>query len=421
MALISVGIDHEHASLDLLERATVPEHEWPKMLRTLVAHRNIHEVVFVSTCLRTEVVAVIDRFHGAIDEITATLAEATALEATEIADHLTVNFDHDVAGHLFAVAAGLKSVVPGEFEVLGQLRRALELAVEEQTAGSEVSDLFARAIASGRRVRAETAIARGTTSFAQAAASAALEELGDDLRGADVVLLGAGVMASGVAKCLLAAAAVPPARLVVLNRTRERADALAAELADDRVVVDELSRAADYLAGARLVVSALEVSAPILSKEHFVGRTADVLVVDLGVPRAVAHDVDEVVAVRRVDLGDLSERVERALGGRREALRAAEEIVAADVERFLHDQRARGAAVIVRDLREHFDEVVTSELARRARDLDDLSEEQRATVASVVRSVVAKIAHRPTIALKEAAGTDQGTRLSEATRNLFDL
>jgi glutamyl-tRNA reductase len=420
VALISVGIDHEHASLDLLERATVPEHEWSKMLRTLVAHRNIHEVVFVSTCLRTEVVAVIDRFHGAIDEITATLSEATGLTAEEIADHLTVNFDHDVAGHLFAVAAGLKSVVPGEFEVLGQLRRALELAVEEQTAGSEVSDLFARAIASGRRVRAETAIARGTTSFAQAAASAALDELGESLSGAEVVLLGAGAMASGVAKSLLAADA-SPARLVVLNRTRERADALAAELADDRVVVDDLSRAADYVTGARLIVSALEVPAPILSKRHFAGRTVDVLVVDLGVPRAVAADVDEVAAVRRVDLGDLSGRVERALGDRREAVRAAEEIVAADVERFLHDQRARGAAVIVRDLREHFDEVVTSELARRAHDLDDLTDEQRAAVASVVRSVVAKIAHRPTVALKEAAGTDHGTRLSEATRNLFDL
>ena len=80
MALISVGIDHEHASLDLLERATVPEHEWAKMLRTLVSHRNIHEAVFVSTCLRTEVVAVIDRFHGAIEEITHTLSEATGLD-----------------------------------------------------------------------------------------------------------------------------------------------------------------------------------------------------------------------------------------------------------------------------------------------------------------------------------------------------
>ena len=420
MALISVGIDHEHASLDLLELATVPEHEWAKMLRTLVSHRNIHEAVFVSTCLRTEVVAVIDRFHGAIDEITETLAETTGLSKAAFEDRLTVNFEHDVATHLFSVAAGLKSVVPGEFEILGQLRRALELAVEEQSAGTEVTDIFQRAIASGRRVRSETGIARGTTSFAQAAASAAIDELGDELAGAHVVVLGAGQMASGVVKSLLAAKP-QLAKLTILNRTLDRAETLRSILDDERVVVDSLEGAEHHLQGTRLVVSALEVSAPVLAREHFATFKGQMLIVDLGVPRAVASDVNDLVNVRRIDISDLRERVERALGDRREAIDAAELIVAEDVERFLSEQRARGAAVIVRELRDHFDEVVAGELARRGHDLEDLTPEQQETVASLVRSIVAKIAHRPTVALKEAAGTDQGTRLSEATRNLFDL
>jgi len=420
VALISVGIDHEHASLDLLERATVPEHEWAKMLRTLVSHRNIHEAVFVSTCLRTEVVAIIDRFHGAIDEITETLAEVTGLSKDEFEDRLTVNFEHDVATHLFSVAAGLKSVVPGEFEILGQLRRALELAVEEQSAGSEVTDIFQRAIASGRRVRAETAISRGTTSFARAAASAAIDELGEELAGAHVVVLGAGQMATGVVKSLLA---VTPklTRLTVLNRTLERAETLRGDVSDDRVVVDSLDTAEQHLRGTRLLVSALEVSVPVLAREHFGDFEGEMLIVDLSVPRAIASDVSDLASVRRIDISDLRERVERALGDRREAIDAAEVIVAEDVERFLTEQRARGAAVIVRELRDHFDEVVSGEIARRGNDLEDLTPEQRETVVSLVRSVVAKIAHRPTVALKEAAGTDQGTRLSEATRNLFDL
>lgn len=420
MALISVGIDHEHASLDLLERATVPEHEWAKMLRTLVSHRNIHEAVFVSTCLRTEVVAVIDRFHGAIDEITETLAEATGLLASEFDDRLTVNFEHDVATHLFQVAAGLKSVVPGEFEILGQLRRALELAVEEQSAGSEVTDLFQRAISSGRRARAETAIAKGTTSFAQAAASAAIDELGPELDGAHVVVLGAGQMGSGIIKSLLGAT---PAlgRLTLLNRTSERAEALRLELNDERVAVGTLESVSDHLVGARLLVSALEVSSTVLSREDFADLEGEVLIVDLGVPRAVSSAVSDLAHVRRIDIGDLRERVERALGGRREAIDDAQRIVNEDVERFLNEQRARGAAAIVRDMREHFDEVIASELVRRQHDLEALNADQREMVTSLVRSVVAKIAHRPTIALKEAAGTDQGTRLSEATRNLFDL
>ena len=420
MALISVGIDHEHASLDLLERATLPEHEWAKMLRTLVSHRNIHEAVFVSTCLRTEVVAVIDRFHGAIDEITETLADATGLSVSEFEDRLTVNFEHDVATHLFSVAAGLKSVVPGEFEILGQLRRALELAVEEQSAGTEVTDIFQRAIASGRRVRAETSISRGTTSFAQAAASAALDELGDELAGAHVVILGAGQMAGGVAKSLISANP-KLGKLTILNRTYERAETLRDELNDERVVIDEFDSAPSHLPGARLVVSALEVSSPVLSREHLADLQGEILIVDLGMPRAVASDVGDLSNVRRIDISDLRERVEQALGDRREAIDEASVIVAQDVERFLSEQRARGAAVIVRELREHFDDVVATELARRGHDLDGLTDEQRESVVSLIRSVVAKIAHRPTVALKEAAGTDQGTRLSEATRNLFDL
>jgi glutamyl-tRNA reductase len=420
VALISVGIDHEHASLDLLERASIPEHEWSKVLRTLMSQRNVHEAVFVSTCLRTEVVAVIDRFHGAIEEITHTLSEATALAPSAFSDHLTVNFDRDVATHLFRVASGLKSVVPGEFEVLGQLRRALELAVEEQTAGPEVTELFQRAIASGRRVRNETPIARGSTSFAQASVMMATEDLEVDLEGADVIIIGAGQLASGIARTLLER----PARLrhmTICNRTLAKGERLRDELGDPRVAIAELDQVTTLITTSRLVVAAVEVAAPIITRSDLERCDQEVLFVDLGLPRAIASDVSGLANVRRIDIGDLHERVGQALGDRRDAVDDAERIVAEDVEKYLSDQRARGASAIVSELREHFDEVVVSEMARRDGDLDGLTAEQREKVASILRSVVAKIAHRPTVVLKEAAGTDQGTRLSEATRTLFDL
>jgi len=420
MALISVGIDHEHASLDLLERASVPEHEWSKVLRTLMSQRNIHEAVFVSTCLRTEVVAVIDRFHGAIEEITHTIAEATGLAPDEFSDHLTVNFDRAVATHLFSVASGLKSVVPGEFEVLGQLRRALELAIEEQTAGPEITELFQRAIASGRRVRTETPIARGSTSFAQASVMMATDDLGVDLEGADVVIIGAGQLAAGIARTLLGR----PANLrhmTICNRTSARSERLRDELDDPRVSVGTLGDVRTLITTARLVVAAVEVASPIVTRSDLERCREDVLFVDLGLPRAVASDVTGLDHVRRIDIGDLRERVGQALGDRREAIDDAQRIVAEDVEKYLSDQRARGASAIVSELRGYFDDIVAGEMSRRDGDLDGLTLEQREKVASILRSVVAKIAHRPTVVLKEAAGTDQGTRLSEATRTLFDL
>ena len=420
MALISIGIDHENASLDLLERVTVPEHEWSKVLRTLLSQRNIHEAVFVSTCLRTEVVAVIDRFHGAIDEITETLAQAAKVDADDFKDKLTVHFDRGVATHLFSVASGLKSVVPGEFEVLGQLRRALELAQEEHTAGAELTELFVRALASGRRVRAETSIARGTTSFAQASVSMALEELGEDGANARVVVVGAGQLATGVVKSLLASP-VRVSGVTLVNRTIERAEALAQSLADERVRVGALSDLVEQLASARLAIIAVEMPSPLLGKADLRSVTTPLLIVDLGVPRAIASDVDHVANIRRIDIGDLRERVERVLDVRHEAADAAQGIVLEDVEKYLSDQRARGAAAIVSELREYFDEVVEAELVKREGELGELDEVQREKVRSLIRSVVAKIAHRPTVALKEAAGTDQGIRLNEATRSLFDL
>ena len=420
MALISVGIDHEHADLDFLERATILEHEWSKVLRTLVAQRNIHEAVFVSTCLRTEVVAVIDLFHGAIEDVVTTLSLFTGIEAGEFEHRLSVHFDRGVASHLFEVAAGLKSVVPGEFEVLGQLRRALELAKEEQTAGAELDELFHRALAAGRRVRAETTIARGTTSFAQAAAAMALEEFAESFEGARVVVVGAGQLAGGVVKALLDA--TPRlGELVIVNRGPERAEKLAREVGDERVRVATLASLNELVDRADLVAVAAEVPAPLITRADLAARDRPLLVLDLGIPRAVSLDVTEIEGVRRVDVGDLSERVESALDGRREAVAEAERLLAEDVERYVAEQRARGASRIVSELRDHFDEVVAGEFARREHDLAKLEDSSRELVASLVRSVVAKLAHRPTIALKEAAGTDQGVRLTEATRQLFDL
>lgn len=420
MTLISVGVDHEHASLEFLERTTVLEREWSKVLRSLVSHRNIHEAVFVSTCLRTEVVAVVDRFHGAIEEITATLCDATGLVASDFEDRLTVHFDRGVATHLFSVAAGLKSVVPGEFEILGQLRRALDLASDEQTAGPELTELFRRAITTGRRVRAETGIARGTTSFAHAAVSMALEDIGDPLDGAEVVVVGAGQLAVGIVKSLLAGPR-QLARLTLANRTIAKAEQLREALHDDRLAIVPLEELIDYTPSARLLFVAVEVATPLISRTQLEHCAQPLLIVDLGLPRAVDSDVTGLSNVRKIDISDLRTRVELALDDRHGAIDEARQIVLDDVEKFLDDQRERGAAAIVSELREYFDEVVASEMKRREHELSNMSDEQREVVRSLLRSVVAKIAHRPTVALKDAAGMDQGIRLTEATRNLFDL
>jgi glutamyl-tRNA reductase len=419
MAFLSVGVDHEHVPLDVLERATIPEESWGKLLRSLLANANIDEAVVLSTCLRTEVYASIDRFHGAVEEITATLADATGLDLDELTDRLTIHFDRGVVGHLFRVAAGLSSAVPGEHEVLGQIRRALERADEEHAVGPELAELFRRALSAGRRVRHETAIARGTTSFAAATVDLALTALGDDLNDATAVVVGAGQLATGVVRSLMQKA--PTTSVTIVNRTIARADELAAAFDPSRVSTAPLSDLGDVVATARLVVTAVEVPHALITTEMVATRVSPLLVIDLGMPRVASSEISQLATIDRRDISDLRDVVQRALDDRRDAVNEAVAVVEEEVERFHEDRRSRGAAAIVGELRDRLEALRVQELERRRADLASLTDEQRELVESLTRSVVAKIAHTPTVSLKEAAGTDRGQRLTEATRTLFGL
>ena len=420
MGIISVGVDHEHCSLDFLEKVTVHQDGWGKVLRTLMSHRNIYEAVFVSTCLRTEVFAVIDRFHGAVDEITETIAEATQTDTALFADKLTIHYDKDVPSHLFQVASGIKAIIPGEYEVLGQIRRALEFAQIEHTSGTELDELFTRAIATGRKVRSTTNIAKGTTSFAQAATQLAAEQHKGPLEGANVVVIGAGQLASGVVKSLLASEK-GIAKLTICNRTVSNAAAISNELQDARIHVAGLDEVATLLQTASLVISAVETLDPIITKNAVGSLSHDLLIMDLSVPRSVTPDVEEISSINRIDLEILKEKVDAALSGRQEAMVEALKIVEIESDKYLNDQRARGAVEIIRSFRDDLDKIIDVELQKRLQEFADLSPENKEKVEILVRSIVAKISHKPTAVLKDTAGTDQGARLAESIKILFDL
>jgi glutamyl-tRNA reductase len=412
MAVISVGVDHDHASLALLAEVTIPEDDLHKVLAELTALDDLGEVVVVSTCLRTEVYAVIERFHGALDGITGVLAGRAGMEPAELAPSITVHFDRGVPAHLFSVAAGLRSAVPGETEVLGQIRRSLERAIDEGTAGPELTELFRRALTAGRRARAETVIARGTTSFAHATVAMAADELGT-LEGITVVVIGAGQLASGVLDGLLEGRKGVPHRIVVANRTIGTAHALA-ERDPARVSAIGLDELALSLVGADLVVAAVESPRPIVTAELLGQVAGPVLVIDLGMPSGVAVDAQHLPGVRLLDLAHLRDVVDAALHTRRGGFDAAELIVAEEVERHLEHHRTRGAAPLVTSLRARLE-------ALRAAELAGLPEADREVADRVTKSLVAKIAHDPTVALRESSGTERGQRLADAARTLFDL
>ena len=427
MSVIVVGLEQRHSPLDLLERVAVTEAELPKALGRLRDRSNLSEVVILSTCLRTEVYAVVERFHEGVDDLQEFLATMSGSPLDALADHFTVRFDDDVTNHLFTVAAGLDSAVLGESEVLGQVRRAWEKAQSEQVSGPVLGALFRHAVEAGKRVRSETSIARGITSLSHGAVALAAGRRRDGLRGASVLVVGAGEMGEGVVQAL---DGLGVRELVVANRTADRAGELAAGLPAplaERTRTEGLDDLGPLMQAADVVFTSVGTTHPLIDRPMVEaaagagGREAQLLIVDLGVPRNVEPSAAGLDGVVLLDMEVLRSAVAEALSGRQDEVAGATRIVTDEVERYRLASRARDAAPMVSALRARVEEARQVEFERQRAKHSELSDPQWDQVDAVTRAMVAKLLHQPTVALKDAAGTPRGERLVEALRALFNL
>jgi glutamyl-tRNA reductase len=427
VSVVVVGLEQRQAPLDLLEQVAVGDNALPKALGMLRDRANLSEAVVLSTCLRTEVYAVVERFHDGVAELQEFFAAIAGLPVDALADHLVTRFDDDVAEHLFTVASGLDSAVLGESEVLGQVRRAWERAQRERASGPVLGSLFRHAVETGKRVRSETAIARGITSLSNGAVAMAANRRPGGLAGSRILVVGAGEMGEGVIRAI---ASHEPSELVVANRTSDRAAELIAALPTElgsRSRVASMAKVPDALARADVAFTSVATTHPIVEVPVLAAAVAQrepgdpLLVVDLGVPRNVEPAAASLAGVTLFDMDALRTAVEGALSGRQAELAHAQEIVADQLERYRVAARARGAAPVVSALRSRAEDVRRSELERHRSKLSELTEEQWNQVDAVTRSTVAKLLHEPTVVVKDAAGTPRGERLVEALRALFDL
>ena len=214
MSILVIGINHRSGPVSVLERVALPTDEVPKAVGRLASRDNVREVVLISTCNRTEVYAVTERFHGAYADIRDFLCEIGDISPDELHPHLYSHHDEAAVRHLFEVAAGLDSAVVGESEILGQVRQAWEIAQIEGGARATMNLLFRHALVVGKRARTETGIGRGTASVSHAAVEMAVEHL-DGLEGRQVAVVGAGAMGEGIAIALQRAGG----HVFVVNRT----------------------------------------------------------------------------------------------------------------------------------------------------------------------------------------------------------
>jgi glutamyl-tRNA reductase len=427
VSVVVVGLEHKRVSLDVLERVAVTDAEMTDVLAGLCRRENLSELVVLSTCLRTEVYAVVDRFHDAVFELQEFFAKRAETAVEDLESLCAVRFDDDVATHLFSVAAGLESAVLGESEVLGQVRRAWERSDREHASGPVLAGLFREAVRVGRRARAETAIARGATSFAHAAVGMAATRLDGGLAGRDVTVVGAGDIGSGIFSALTALSGEQrPRRIVVTNRTAARSRAVADSASQaDAVSAVDFDELASTLAVSDVVFSALDVNGPFLGSDHLApGATRTqrpVLVVDLGVPRNVEPEVAEIAGVTVLGMDELREAVSRVSEERHAEVDAVLAIVDEELDRYRADVRGRGAAPVIAALRARLEALRVGELERQRSLRGELSDDEWAKIDEASQAALAKVLHHPTVLLKETAGTPRGQRLAEALRVLFDL
>jgi glutamyl-tRNA reductase len=404
--------------LDLFERTTIDADRLPKALHEVWSREHVSEAVVLSTCNRTEVYAVAEKFHGAYQDIRTFLGELAHLAPEDLADHLYVHYDREAVRHLFTVAAGLDSAVIGEPEILGQVRSAWLRAQDERVCGPVLNLLFRQAVEAGKRARTETAIARGTASVSRAAVAMACDRLGG-LEGRRVLLLGAGEMADGMARMVQKAGV---AELLVANRTWDRAEDLAARTGGTPVRLGSL---AENLAEVDLLLTSTGATAIMV--EHadlepaMARRNQPLLIVDIAVPRDVDPSVASLPGVTLLDMGDLRRFAQAGLASRRREMAAVEDIVNQEVERFVGSSSARSASPVVSALRRRGESFRQAELDRFKSRLGDLDERQREAVEALTRGILAKVLHEPSTKLKDAAGTPKGERLAEALRVLYDL
>jgi glutamyl-tRNA reductase len=385
--LLAVGVSHRHAPLELRERLFLSDAHARELAEELGA-------VVLSTCNRTELYLT----GGDPDHAREELERQSGLE---LAGVLATWEGGEAVEHLFRVAAGLDSLVPGEAEILGQVRTAYEAALSVGATGPVLNRLFEDALHTGKRVRTEAKLAEMPESVAASAVDLAERTLGG-LGGKRALLFGAGRMSELAARDLRGHGA----EVVVASRTLESAQELAQRVGGRAAPFDAV---AVELPAADLVISATRCPYPILHAEAVQPRTKPLVLIDIAVPRDLDPEIGRREGCTLFDIDELG----GGLVGREEDVREAERIVAEEAARFAEWRRSRGAAPAIAALRRRAEEIRSEELARAGSRLSELSPRERETVETLTSQIVNKLLHTPTVRAKETG--------SEPLRDLFAL
>jgi glutamyl-tRNA reductase len=415
--LLALGISHKTAPVALRERLAFTEAQAVELAESAIATPEVREAVVICTCNRTEVYLVVGDSVRAEGDVLGLLAQRAEIRPTELADTIYSPRNCDAARHLYRVTAGLESMIVGEAEIQGQVRRAHEAALRAGATGPLSNRLFAAALTTGKRVRSETAIGAGRASIPSVAVDLALNVL-DGLADRHVVILGAGETSELTARALAEQGA---GTIFVANRHADRALHLAQRFGGSVVGLDGLP---EQLTRADIVLSSTASPHPIVGREELaeVMRQRDgrpLLLIDIAVPRDIDPGCSELEGVSLYDIDDLQTVLARNLDTRASEVPRAQEIVEEEILRFARWLGQLDVLPTVSALREHGAALVEQVIAENDGRWESASPRDLARVEAIARAVMSRLLHEPTIRLRSHG--ERGHASIELVRELFGL
>jgi len=416
--LLCLGISHKTARVAVRERLALTTNDAETLCRELVATDDVREAVAISTCNRTEVYLVVGDPVQAETELLGRLAARAGIRPTELAETMYAPRNCDAAVQLYRVVSGLESMIVGEAEIQGQVKRAYEAALHAGTTGPLTNRLFTAALQTGKRVRSETGIGEGRASVSTVAVALAAEVIGD-LAARNVVIIGAGETSELTARAL---AAEGVRTVFVANRHADRARSIAERFGG---TVSSLDALPERLVEADIVVASTASPHPIIGYEELalVMRERDgrpLALIDLAVPRDVEPACAELDHVALYDIDDLQAVMDRNRRVREAERVRAEEIVDDEIQRFARWMGQLDVMPTVTALREHGNDIVEQVLAENAGRWESASARDRARIEAVARSVMQRLLHEPTIRLR-SVNHESGHSRVQLARELFGL
>ncbi len=416
--VLALGASHKTAPVAVRERLALTPGSVAGFLRDVRGVDGVQEAVAISTCNRTEIYLVASDPVEAETAVLGMLARKAGIRPTELAGSIYALRNCDAARHLYRVTAGLESMIVGEAEVQGQVKRAYEDALATHASGPLTNHLFRSALATGKRVRSETRIGEQRLSVSSVAAELAREQL-HGLERREVLILGAGETSELAARAL---AEHGVEAIFVANRRHERAVSLARRYGGQAMSFDELPaelERADALVCAtsspHAILGGEELAAVMEARD---GRP--LLVIDLAVPRDVAADVRDVPGIALYDIDDLQAVVRRNRSVRQVEARRAEGIIEEEIQHFAAWLGSLEVLPTLAALREHGRAIAERLVRENAGRWESASERDLERVAALAQAVVNRLLHEPTLQMKRAS--DERIHLrTQVVRELFGL